>query len=130
MNAPLLLYDGQCGLCAASVQYVLAHERAPVLRFAPLGGPTARRALAPHPAAMAADSLVLLEGARATVRSGAALRLARYLRWPRPLVARLAGLVPRPVRDWLYDRVAAHRHRLAGPRCVLPPPEARARFLD
>ena len=130
MTSPLLLYDGRCGLCAASVQYVLARERAPVLRFAPLGGPTAHRVLAPHPAAAATDSLVLLEGARVAVRSEAALRLARYLRGPLPLAARLGWFVPRPVRDWLYDRVAAHRHRLAGPRCVLPPPEARARFLD
>jgi len=127
-SVPLLLYDGACGLCAASVQFVLDHERAPVLQFAPLAGPTAAGIRARHPWLDDVDSLVLIEGPRVHVRSTAALGVTRYLRWPWPLL-RVAGIVPHRLRDWSYGLIARHRHRVGGVACVLPPPEARSRFL-
>ena len=68
---------------------------------------------------------------RVLVRSDAALRVARYLGGPYHL-ARVAGLLPRPLRDAAYAFVARHRHRLTGggPRCLIPPPDLRERFLD
>ena len=48
-EAPLLLYDGTCGFCAASVQWVLRHDRRGTLLFAPLQGETARPILERHP---------------------------------------------------------------------------------
>ena len=53
-----------------------------------------------------------------------------YFPWPWPLLS--AGLlVPRPVRDWLYDRVALNRYALFGRQevCMVPTPEIRNRFL-
>jgi predicted DCC family thiol-disulfide oxidoreductase YuxK len=66
------------------------------------------------------------------VRSAAALRVMRYLGGAWGALATIAGLVPRGVRDWGYDLVARHRHRLAvdGAACVIPTAEERARFLD
>jgi predicted DCC family thiol-disulfide oxidoreductase YuxK len=48
---------------------------------------------------------------------------------------RLAGvlrLVPRGLRDWIYELVARHRHAFApaNTACYVPPPEERHRFLD
>jgi predicted DCC family thiol-disulfide oxidoreductase YuxK len=65
------------------------------------------------------------------VRSDAALRVAKYLGgWF--TLARLGALVPRPVRDRVYDLIARHRHQLpaAGPSCLVPSADVRARFLD
>jgi len=44
----------------------------------------------------------------------------------------LLRLVPRPLADWLYDRIALNRYTLFGrtDRCMIPPPEWRARFID
>ncbi len=134
MSSPLLLYDGTCGLCARSVQFVLRHERTRTLRFAALDGVTARAVLARHPALMAVDSVVWVEPARGNApervraRSAAVLRMLRHLGgfWH---LLRVAWLVPRPLRDAAYDLVARHRHRVPG-ACVLPAPADRARFLD
>ena len=65
------------------------------------------------------------------VRSDAALRVARYLGGAFHL-ARVAGILPRSLRDSAYALVARHRHRLTsgGPRCLIPPPDVRERFLD
>ena len=48
-DAPLVLYDGTCGLCAKAVRFILAHERDHDLVFAPLQGPTGALARARYP---------------------------------------------------------------------------------
>ena len=67
----------------------------------------------------------------AHVRSNAAIRLARYLRWPWRLLG-AAWIVPRPIRDHAYDWVARNRYRWFGRRdtCLVPTPALRSRFLD
>jgi predicted DCC family thiol-disulfide oxidoreductase YuxK len=132
----LLLYDGVCGLCAASVQFILRHERRHTLQFAPLQGETAAQVRARHPELNGVDSMVWVErfgdaaAERVAVRSDAVLRAARYIGWPWALAA--AGrLLPARLRDAAYDFVARHRHTMfASPeQCYLPPPDTRARFL-
>ena len=139
---PVLLYDGTCGFCAASVQWVLARDRVGTLRFAPLQGETARPILARHPELAGVDSVAWVERsgealeareARETVyvRSAAAIAVARYLGGKWSVVARLAALVPRSIRDRGYDLIARHRQRLTrnGPECLVPTAEERGRFL-
>ena len=77
------------------------------------------------------DSIVLIDEGRLFTRSTAALRIARRLRFPWPLLYGLI-VVPRPLRDFLYDWVARNRYRWFGKRdsCMLPTPELRARFLE
>ena len=133
-NAPLLLYDGTCGFCAASVQFVLRHERQHGLRFAPLQSEIGDAIRARHPGLAGVDSMIWIEptatSERVLTRSAAALRVARYIGGPWRALA-LAAIVPRPIRDAVYDLIARHRHRLVGDaeQCYLPPPAARARFL-
>ncbi|MDE3152949.1 MAG: DUF393 domain-containing protein [Gemmatimonadota bacterium] len=132
----MLLYDGQCGLCSRTVRFVLRHERAHSLRFAPLDGEYAAAALARHPRLTGVDSVVWIErtlpnGERVLVRSAAALRVGRYLGGPWRLLA-LLHMVPRAWRDAAYDFVARHRHRLVTgtDRCPLPVSAQQDRFLD
>lgn len=128
---PLLLYDGACGFCARSVQFLLRHEGPRRdLRFASLGGATGRRIRSAHPGLMDGDSMVWYEGDRASVRSEAVLRAARYLGGVWGGLAALGRLLPPPLSDGLYRLVASHRHRLAGARCVVPTAAQRPRFLD
>ena len=138
-TASLLLYDGTCGFCAASVQWVLQRDRRGTLCFAALQGETAKPILARHPELASVDSVVWVETdgaheadkAHALVRSDAAMAVARYLGGGWSVAARLGALVPRPLRDWGYDQIARHRHKLTrnGPECLLPTPEERKRFL-
>jgi predicted DCC family thiol-disulfide oxidoreductase YuxK len=131
----VLLYDGACGLCAEAVQIILRDDRRGLLRFAPLDGEFAAGVRRRH-ALEAADSIVWVEPAhgqraeRVFIRSDAALRVAGYLGgvWRTALVG---WLLPRPLRDALYDVVARHRHNLISraERCLVPSPDARARFL-
>jgi predicted DCC family thiol-disulfide oxidoreductase YuxK len=107
------------------------------LSFATLGGQVGDAIRKEFPEAAGEDSVVLYlpptpgRPARVLVRSAAALEVARYLGGKWRTLAAIATLVPRPLRDLVYDLIARHRHRIAGAQvCLLPAEEERGRFLD
>lgn len=133
--APVLLYDGVCGVCNRSVQTILRHDRHGTLRFAALDSDFARAVIERHPDLQDIDSMVFVDNPgrpdeRVSVRSAGALEVVRYLAGPfRLLLA--ARIIPAGIRDRLYDRFAAVRYRIGGKHdtCPVPAPEVRARFL-
>lgn len=130
-DGPIVLYDGVCGLCDRSVQLILRNDRRGRFHFAALQSPAGQALLQKFGlSASALDSIVLVEGGRAWRKSRAALRIARRMDAPWPLLWPLA-LVPAAVADRAYDLVARNRYRIFGKldACTLPPPEVRARFL-
>lgn len=133
--APVLLYDGVCGFCNGAVQTILRFDRDGTLQFAALDGDFARAVIDRHPSLRDVDSVVFVENPglpdeRVSVRSAAALRVADYLGGPWKAFL-VAGAIPAPARDWLYDRFAGVRDRVFGKHdsCPVPPPEVRARFV-
>jgi predicted DCC family thiol-disulfide oxidoreductase YuxK len=136
---PVLLYDGTCGFCARSVQFVLDHERdRHSLTFARLAGALGDDLRRRHPALASVDSVIWFEpaddagGGTAFVRSAAVLRVLRYLGGGWRVLGLLGTIVPRSLRDWLYDVVARRRRTLVrrSPSCLVPSAEQRKRFLD
>lgn len=124
-----VLFDGYCGLCNRFVDFLLRHDRGRRLRMAPLSGTTATR-LAPGRAGGAPDSVVYVVGGRVLARSDAAIAALSQLGGLWSFVAVL-GLVPRWLRDRIYDMVAVRRYRWFGQRdsCRLPGPGEQAWFL-
>lgn len=130
-RGPILFFDGVCNVCNASVQFVLAHEDGPRLRFASLQSKTAEDmlpALGIDPKDL--DSLVIVDGGKVYNRSTAALEAARMLKAPYRW-ATIFLLVPKFIRDFFYKVFANNRYRLFGKKdeCMIPTPELRARFL-
>ncbi len=139
---PVIFYDGVCGFCNRVVRRTIRRDPEGLFRFAPLQGELARAALARHgvtlPAAGSSDLgtfYLLLDpggpGERLLARSEAVLFILRHL--PKhSLAAGLYLLLPRLLRDALYNFVARHRYRWFGryDACPLPRPEERARFLE
>jgi predicted DCC family thiol-disulfide oxidoreductase YuxK len=128
---PVVLFDGLCHLCSAVVLFAIPRDPRGRLSFAPLQSDVARRLLVAAPLdGPLPDSFIVIEHGRLYLRSAAALRLLRHLRMPWPLL-RAFIVVPRPLRDWVYDFVARRRYRWFGTRdaCLVPTPATRARFL-
>jgi predicted DCC family thiol-disulfide oxidoreductase YuxK len=130
MMHPIILFDGVCSLCSASVQFIIARDPHAVFRFASLQSETGE-ALREKFGVPEVDSLVLLEDGRYYTKSSAVLRICRRLAgaWKLFYIFRL---VPKPLRDNVYDFVAEHRYEWFGKRghCLMPTPDIRARFLD
>lgn len=129
----VVLFDGDCNLCNGVVDFAIGRDPQARLVFGALQSPEAQPLLkaAGLPEATL-DSLVVIEpGGAAHQRSAAALRVARALRQPWPALAAVAALVPRPLRDLIYDWVARQRYGWFGrrDRCRVPTPAERARFL-
>ena len=125
----IVLFDGVCNLCNSSVHFIIARDPAARFRFAALDSAAGQRLLA-ESGLSGSLSVVLIENGRAYTRSAAALRIARRLRFPWPLLYALI-VVPRPLRDAVYDWIARNRYRWFGKRevCMTPTPELRSRFL-
>ena len=133
-QSAVLLYDGTCGFCAKSVQFVLAREkRRHTLRFAPLQSALGAEVQSRHPELVNVDSVIWFEPNSKTVsvKSTAVFHVLRYLGGIWTVLAALGAIVPRFIRDGVYDLMARHRHKIirADPSCLLPTPEQRARFL-
>ena len=128
-----IFYDGHCGLCHASVKFVLRHDPdGDLFRFAPLQGPTFETSVSPGERAAMPDSMAVrtLDG-RLLLRSDAWVHIFRRLGGAWKLLGGLFAIVPRPLRDWFYDRVAATRSRLferQNQLCPIIPPDLRHRF--
>ncbi|MCW1969942.1 MAG: thiol-disulfide oxidoreductase DCC family protein [Anaerolineae bacterium] len=130
----ILLYDGVCGLCNWSVQFIIRHDAAGQFHFAALQSELAQQLMRQHgltPNENAApESVVLIANGQAYTHSAAAFEVMRRLGQPYRALAVLRVL-PRPLTDWAYRLVARYRYRLFGrsEACMLPPPAVRARFL-
>lgn len=136
--SPVLLFDGECGLCNRVVRLLLRLDREGRLRFAPLQGVHAQAYL--RAAGLPTenfDTLVLVGDWDGPCRNEYLLRtdaVVAALRLAGPLGREFAAVVavfPARWRDAAYRLVARFRYRLFGewrPR-PLPRPEWAARFL-
>lgn len=129
----VVLFDGVCNVCNDAVKFILARDPAGHFCFASLQSDVAKQLLTPFGLAeMPIETMVLIEGSRAYVRSSAVLRVARRLGRGWALLSLIGRLVPRPLRDAVYAFLVRHRYRWFGQseQCLVPTPAVRARFLD
>lgn len=128
----IVFYDGVCGLCHRWVWFILKRDKARTLQFAPLQGETAK-ARKDFPAELRTVVFVLQlrgTGEQVYTHSEAALQLLDHVGVFWRVVSWLR-IIPRPMRDWVYQMIAARRYRWFGKfeSCPLPPAEWRDRFL-
>jgi predicted DCC family thiol-disulfide oxidoreductase YuxK len=130
---PLMLFDGMCNFCSGSALFVLRRSRGSRLRFCAMQTPRGEAVLRRLGLPLTDyATVVLVEDGAVRLKSAAVLGLATYMDSPWPFLAKLLRCMPRGVCDWLYDRVAANRFRLAGRRsaCIVSDTETRQRFLS
>lgn len=121
-DQPVVLFDGACGLCSRAVRFIMDRDPDGRFRFAANEAPAGRRLLEELGLrGVETETVVLVDRGRAFTRSAAALRIARAMKWPWPMLFALV-VVPRPVRDLVYTWVARNRHRWfgRGEACSLP----------
>ena len=129
-GAPVVFFDGICGLCNSTVDFILVRDTSKRFRFAPLQGQTALREL-PIEDVQRLDTIVLQTPVGTFRRSAAVVRILWGLPGMWPGVGWLLWLVPGPLRDLGYRVVSAYRFQWFGRKetCRVPTPEERERFL-
>jgi len=123
----IVFFDGVCGLCNGFVDFLVQHDRTRVLRYAPLQGTTAAQ-FERFPRHL--DSVVVVHGDRVLVKSDAALTALSRLGGVWRLTA-VARVIPRVLRDSVYDLIARNRYRWYGKHeaCRIPTADEAAWFL-
>ena len=129
-SASILYFDGVCGLCNHSVDFVLKRDRQHKIRFAPLQGETAAAELTADDLEKM-DSLVFQTSQGLYRRSSAIVRILWKLGGLWAFLGALLWLVPLPLRNLGYRAVSATRYSFFGKKetCRIPTPEERERFL-
>ncbi len=131
MKPAVVLFDGVCNFCDASVRFVLDRDSKEYFQFASLQSSVGRRLLQQYQAQQDLSTIILIENGRMYLRSTAVLRIARRLDGAWPLLYGLM-VVPASVRDTVYRWIAQHRYQWFGQKtvCELPQPGIQQRFLN
>jgi len=127
----IILFDGVCNLCNSSVTFVIARDKKDLFRFAAIQDPAGEALIKKHGIDTAqTDSIILIDGDKAYVKSTAALKVARDLGGAYPLLYGFM-IVPNFIRNWVYDYVAKNRYKWYGKKesCMIPTPELKSKFL-
>ena len=128
---PIVVFDALCVLCSANAQFVLKHDRRGHFRLASMQSPVGAalyRRCGIDPADP--DTLIVVDGATVRRNSDAVLTIYEALGWPWR-AARIARIIPRPLRNAAYGLIARNRYRWFGRRdsCWLPSPDQARRIL-
>jgi predicted DCC family thiol-disulfide oxidoreductase YuxK len=128
----VILFDGVCNLCNASVIFILKREKEPVFQFASIQSDAGQKLLEwcglpknyNH-------AVVLMDHGNVYFGSTAALKIGRTLKFPWSFLSSFGLLVPGFMRDWVYRQIAQNRYQWFGKRdvCMLPTEDLKARFL-
>ncbi|MBN2261819.1 MAG: DUF393 domain-containing protein [Prolixibacteraceae bacterium] len=128
-NRPVILFDGVCNLCNASVQLILKYERNKSFRFAALQSIAAQNILSGFANEKISDSVLLVENGKLYQQSDAALMIARRLNYFRHLY--FLTYLPKWFRNPFYNFIAKYRYKLFGKKdqCMVPDEQLKKRFL-
>lgn len=131
-ESPVLLFDGVCNLCNGTVQWIIERDPQGKIKFASLQSDVGAALLQQY--GLPADqlnSVVLIDKGKVYMRSDAGLQLLYLLGGWWGVLSLKLWVVPRFVRNAVYDYVAHNRYRWFGKKdqCMMPSPELKARFL-
>jgi predicted DCC family thiol-disulfide oxidoreductase YuxK len=130
-SRPLIVFDGVCVFCSGFVRTVVRLDRKKRFRFATAQSPLGEALFRRHslPTDDYDSNLAIIDGAAFT-KLDSFVAVMSALGWPWR-AAKALLILPRPLRDWLYDRVARNRYALFGRKdsCEIPSAELRERLI-
>lgn len=127
---PVLFYDGNCGLCSRSVQFVIRHDKEGLFRFATLDSPIGRDTvkLVSEISGTNTDSVIVFAEGHYYLKADAALFILKKLR-VMPLLRFLSFFVPGLLRNTIYDFIARNRYKWFGQSCMIIDEQLKAKLF-
>lgn len=125
----IVLFDGVCNFCDASVQFIIKRDPKAYFQFASIQSEAGQRYVEQYQL-HSINSVIVIENNHAYTKSSAALQIVKRFSgmWKLLIVAKI---IPLPIRDKVYDYIAKNRYKWFGKKevCHLPTQEERERFL-
>lgn len=130
-NPKIILFDGVCNLCNGAVNFIIKRDKKDGFKFAALQSEKGRELTLKYSIDTSkVDSILLIDGEKHYEKSSAALRIAKQLSGGYPLLFGFM-VVPKFIRNWVYDFIAKNRYRWFGKKeqCMVPTAELKDKFL-
>lgn len=127
----IILFDGVCNFCNASINFVIDHDPEKHFKFAPLQSEIGQDILRKfYKNTEDFDSVILLKDNQLYQKSAAALEITKHLSGSWKYLS-FFSILPTPFLDFFYDIIAKNRYRIFGKAdsCRMPTPDLRERFL-
>ncbi len=111
IQKPIILFDGECKFCNFWIALIQRQKAQHKFNYYPLNSAKGGELKEEYKINPNIDSVLVLDGGKVFDKSSAAFRIVRVLGggWNMLFVF---WLIPKPLRDWMYDKVAKNRHRL------------------
>lgn len=131
-NKHLVLFDGICNLCNASVNFIIKHDNKDEFRFSPIQSKIGQQIVKEYNIDTSrCDSIILYSVKKGlSYKSSAALKIAMILGFPISVLS-VFLIVPPFIRNWVYDYIAKNRYKWYGKResCMLPTTDLDKKFI-
>lgn len=132
-NKKIILFDGVCNFCNASVRFIIKRDKKDVFRFASLESDLGQKLTDERGIDTSKiDSIILIDPGNAYyIKSTAALEISKELSGLYPALS-VFQVLPEGFRNLIYDFVAKNRYKWFGKSetCPMPTEEEKSKFLD
>lgn len=131
-TTPIILFDGICNFCNGSVNFVIRRDKKSMVKYAALQSEAGQQLLKQFSLPTNEfNSFIFIEAGEVYTQSTGALKVCKYLNGLWPLLYGLI-IVPRFIRDGVYNWVAKNRYKWFGKKdqCMIPGQDIRERFLN
>ena len=132
MDKKIIFFDGVCNLCNRFIQFVIKYDKRKLFYFAPLQGRNSKIFLNEKDLKIdKIQTIFLFDSGKIYNRSTAVLKIIKLFSnyWS---LFYIFIIIPKFIRDLVYNIVAKYRYKLFGKmdQCMIPHPSLMDRFLD
>lgn len=132
MNHTVLLFDGECNLCNGTINFILDKDKKGKIKFASLQSETGKQLSQESSVTLRnLSSVVLIHNKQVFTKSDVVVQIGLILGGAWKLLV-LTRVIPRPIRNWIYDLIAKNRYKWFGKtnQCKLPSTNISSRFIS
>ena len=131
MDKKVVLFDGVCAFCNYWVRFIFKHNKKKDIYFLPLQDERAQAYLPKDIKTSELKSVVFYKQGEIFTLSTAALQTGKQLNFFLRVVSNILLIIPKFIRDKVYNFIAKRRYKWFGKHenCPVPSPALRKQFL-
>lgn len=131
-NRQIIIFDGICNLCNTGVKFIIRRDTEEVFCFASMQSDISQKLIQKYlKSEFSFDTFLLIKNGICYERSDAMIEVFRDLPgfW---CLHKILALIPKQIRDYLYNIVAKHRYKVFGKQdqCMVPSQNISNRFIE
>jgi len=128
----VILFDGVCKLCNSWANFIIKYDKDHHLKLCSVQSEEGKNILAHF--GFPTDyyeTMLYIEGNSYYEKSDAFFKIVNTLGYPWRII-QVFSFIPKPIRNWMYDRVALNRYTIFGKYdyCRLPEEDHNDRYID